>query len=86
MFSFCSQRESAGINTIAKIIRDLADMGNGKLAFSVRRIRCQHKAVLLPMSLAMRFGMAYAIERVYAGLVCSHCGARGEALDVGMVG
>jgi hypothetical protein len=50
-------------------------MGKGKLAFGVRCMRCRHKAVLLPMSLAMRFG-----------LVCSKCGATGGALDVVMVG
>jgi hypothetical protein len=71
MFSFCSHR---------------ADLGNGKLAFSGRCVRCKHKAVLQPMSLAMRFGMAHQIERVYGQLVYSKRGARGEALDVGMVG
>jgi hypothetical protein len=85
-FSFCSQQEAAGRSAIAKLIRDLVDMGKGKLAFSVRCGRCKHKAVLLPMSLAMRFGMAHPIERVYGQLVCSKCGARGGALDVGMVG
>jgi hypothetical protein len=47
-------------------------------------MRCKHKAVLLPMSLAMRFGMVHPIECVYGQLVCSQCGARGEALDVGI--
>lgn len=80
------QQENTGRDTIAKLIRDLADMGNGQLAFAVRCMRCRHKAVLLPMSLAMRLGMAYPIELIYGRLVCSRCGARGEALDVGMVG
>jgi hypothetical protein len=61
-------------------------MGNGKLAFAVRCMRCKNKAVLLPMSPAMRFGMAQPIERMYGQLVCSKCWARGEALNVGMVG
>jgi DNA-directed RNA polymerase subunit RPC12/RpoP len=58
-------------DAIAKLIRDLADMGKGKLAFAVRCERCRHKAVLLPMSLAIRFGMAHPIEDVYRRLVCA---------------
>jgi hypothetical protein len=38
-------------------------MGNGKLALSVRCLRCRHKALLLPMSLAMRVGTTYPARR-----------------------
>jgi hypothetical protein len=86
IFSFCSQSENAGRNAIAKLIRDLAEWGTASSPSPSGVMPCKHKTMLLPMSLAMRFGMAHPIERVYGQLVCSKCGARGEALDVGMVG
>jgi hypothetical protein len=61
-------------------------MGNGKLALSVRCLRCRHQALLLPMSLAMRVGTNYPLERLYRRLRCKRCGARGDYLDISLVG
>jgi hypothetical protein len=63
---------------IARVIRDLEDMGNGKLALSVRCLRYRHKAVLLPMSLAMLIGTNYPLERMYRRLRCPRCERRRE--------
>jgi DNA-directed RNA polymerase subunit RPC12/RpoP len=74
-----------GETPIARAVRNLEDMGNGRLAFSVRCLRCRHKA-LLPMGLALRLGTAYPIEGVYRRLKCKRCGARGDYLDISLVG
>jgi DNA-directed RNA polymerase subunit RPC12/RpoP len=71
---------------LPRAVRNLEDMGNGKLALSVRCPRCRHKAVLLPMSLAMRVGTNYPLEALYRRLVCKRCGGRGDYLDISLVG
>jgi hypothetical protein len=67
-------------------VRNLEDMGNDKLALSVRCLCCRNKAVLLPMSLAMRVGTAYPLEALYRRLVCKRCRGRGDYLDISLVG
>jgi hypothetical protein len=42
----------------------------------VRCLRCRHKALLLPVSLAMRVGTNYPLERLYRRLVYKRCGGR----------
>jgi hypothetical protein len=83
---FVPNTEPPGRNAIARAVRNLEDMGNGKLALSVHCLRCRRKAVLLPMSLAMRVGTNYPLEGIYRRLVCKRCGGRGDYLDISLVG
>jgi hypothetical protein len=42
--------------------------------------------LLMPLSLAMRFGVNFAVEAVYRRLRCKQCGARTDYIDVTLVG
>jgi hypothetical protein len=86
MSSFCSHKNNDRERTaVATLMHDLQDMGRAGFAFAVRCLRCRHKAVLLPIGLAMKLGTAFPIDRVRARLVCSKCGARGPWIDVDRV-
>jgi hypothetical protein len=67
-------------------VRTLEDVGKGKLAFQVRCLRRRHKALLMPLSLAMRFGVNFPVEAMYRRLKCTRCGARSDYVDVTLVG
>jgi hypothetical protein len=69
-------------------LRCAQSRGHGErwLALSVRCLRCRHKAVLLPISLAMRVGTAYPLEALYRRLVYKRCGGRSDYLDISLVG
>lgn len=59
-------------------------MGNGKLALSVSCRRYRHKALLLPMSLAMRVARLIRSRLCTAGSCAS--AAAGDYLDISLVG